>query len=276
MATSKFAKVSNLRLHYLDYGSGSAHPLVCVHGLSGNAHNFDAIGAHFAASYHVISVDVRGRGDSEWGPPEHYDYFHYADDLAELLDQVGFKRVSLIGTSMGGVISIVFGGRHPQRVERMVLNDIGPEVAQRGRARIASYFGNAPEEFKHLGEVAAYYREHYPPMAQMPEAALTDFVQWTVKPSLRGGLTWKIDPAVRRNYAATIRPDLWELYRKITCPILVLRGADSDILEPDVARRMCEPPNHTKVIEVPGVGHAPSLSEPVALRALDDFLAHSS
>lgn len=276
MAMSKFTTTNNLRLHYLDYGNESGPPLVCVHGLSGNAHNFDAIGVRFGSSFHVISVDVRGRGDSQWGPADEYTYQHYADDLAKLLDQAGLERVSLIGTSMGGIISIVLAGNQPRRVERLVLNDIGPEVDPRGRERIASYFGQAPDEFKDLSAVAAYYREHYPPMAKLPEAVLTEFVKWTVKPNGRGGLMWKIDPAVRRNYAGTIRPDLWAPYRKITCPILIVRGADSDILAPEVSRRMCEPPNRATVTEVPGVGHAPALTEPEAMRALEDFLGRHS
>src|SRR5438105_2840869 len=116
MTTSKFVEVNGLRLHYLDYGSESKPPLVCVHGLSGNAHNFDAIGNRFASTYHVMSVDVRGRGDSQWGPGEEYTIPVYAGDLRIMLDKLGFARVTLIGTSMGGIISIYFAGNNGDRV----------------------------------------------------------------------------------------------------------------------------------------------------------------
>src|SRR5947207_11738910 len=102
MATSKFVTVNQLRLHCLDFGNDAKPPLLCIHGLSGNAHNFDAIANRFSSAYHVISIDVRGRGDSEWGPPEEYAIPTYAGDLGLMLDQLGLRRVSLIGTSMGG------------------------------------------------------------------------------------------------------------------------------------------------------------------------------
>jgi pimeloyl-ACP methyl ester carboxylesterase len=273
MPASKFVDVNKLRLHYLDYGSEGKPPLVCVHGLSGNAHNFDLVGARFADRYHVISMDVRGRGDSQWGPENEYDIPTYADDLAGLLDAAGFARASLIGTSMGGMISMMFGGRYPERVERLVLNDIGPQVDMRGGSRISAYFTQAPQEFADLAQVVAYYREHYPPMRGLADDAARESVKWSVKPTAHGTLTWRLDPAVRRMRAVTKRPDLWPSYRKIASPILIVRGADSDILAAAVATEMCQPPNHASIVEIPGVGHAPSLSEPEAVRALEAFLA---
>lgn len=272
MAASKFVVVDSLTLHYLDYGSAALPPLVCVHGLSGNAHNFDAVAERFTDIYHVISVDVRGRGDSQWGPAPDYNIMTYADDLAKLLDRIGFAKVSLIGTSMGGMISMMFGGSYPDRVERLVLNDIGPEVDMRGGSRISSYFAQAPQEFQDIGQVIQYYRETYPPSRRLSDEAAAQWVKWSVKASGHGTLTWKIDPAVRRMHAITKRPDLWPLYRKIASPILILRGADSDILDPAVATRMCEAPNRASVVEIPGVGHAPSLSETESVRALENFL----
>ena len=268
----KFVAVNGLSLHYLDYGGGGESWIVCIHGLTGNAHNFDALAPYLTPKYRVISIDVRGRGDSEWGPPTEYLPQNYATDLAAMLDALAVKRASLIGTSMGGIISMMYAGGWPERVERLVLNDVGPEINQAGATRIGNYVGVAPERFNNLGEVAAYYRENYPAMAALGDAAALEMAKWAVKPAPGGGLTWKMDPSVRRPLrggTAQQRLDLWVPYIRITCPILIVRGADSDILGRDTAQRMCTMHRATaKLVEVPGVGHAPSLLEPESLAAI--------
>jgi pimeloyl-ACP methyl ester carboxylesterase len=274
MATDKFVNANGLRLHYLDYGNDGAPWLVCVHGLSGNAHNFDALAPHLTPKYHVISVDVRGRGDSQWGPPTEYLPQNYVTDLARMLEALGVARTSLIGTSMGGIISMTYAGGWPERVERLVLNDIGCEIDLAGVARIANYVGDAPERFEDIGEVVKYYRENYPPMAKLAESVVADQVKWSVKPGAAGGLEWKMDPNVRRplrGATAQNRFDLWVPYARIASPILIVRGADSDILASATAGRMCKVNKQAKTVEVPGVGHAPSLTEPEALSAIKQF-----
>jgi esterase len=277
MPADKFITANDLKLHYLDYGGDGLPLLVCIHGLSANAHNFDALAPLLAARYHVISLDVRGRGDSQWGPPTEYLPQNYVSDLAATLETIGAGHVTLIGTSMGGIISLMYAGGRPERVERLVLNDIGPEIDPAGGARIAAYISEAPERFKDLGAVAAYYRNNYPAMADIPEAALRDQVKWSVKPAPDGGgeLMWKMDPNIRRPLrggTAQQRLDLWVPYTRITCPILIVRGADSDILARATATRMCNVMKSAKAVEIPGVGHAPSLGEPQAVAALKEFL----
>jgi pimeloyl-ACP methyl ester carboxylesterase len=274
MASDKFIEANGLRLHYIDYGNEGAPWVVCVHGLTQNAHNFDALAAHLAPRYRVISIDVRGRGESQWGPPTEYLPQNYVNDLARVLDQLGATRVSLIGTSMGGTISIMYAGGWPERVERLVINDIGCEIDPVGLARIAAYVGDAPERFENLGEVVAYYRQHYPPMAKLADDVVAEQVKWSVKPGANGGLVWKMDPNIRRplrGATAQQRFDLWVPYARITCPILIVRGGESDILSAATANRMCTVLKRAKVVEVPGVGHAPMLTEPEPLRAIKEF-----
>jgi pimeloyl-ACP methyl ester carboxylesterase len=274
-AQSRFFNANGLRLHYLDFGNPSKPPLVCIHGLSGNAHNFDGLAPHLSSDYHVMSLDVRGRGDSEWGPPGEYAPPVYVNDLLVMLETLGLDRVTLIGTSMGGIISMIFAGGYPQRVERLVLNDIGPEIDPAGLKRITAYFTDAPNEFNELAEVTAYYRANYPFMADAPESELREFVRWAVKPMADGRLTWKIDPAVRnmpRTGTAARPMDLWLPYARITARTLVIRGAESDILSRDTAERMCRVLPGAKLAEIPGVGHAPTLSEPQSIAAIRDFL----
>ncbi|MGA7873751.1 MAG: alpha/beta hydrolase [Candidatus Binatus sp.] len=274
MASDKFVDANGLRLHYIDHGNEGAPWVVCVHGLTGNAHNFDALAPYLAAKYHVISVDVRGRGDSNWGPPTEYIPQNYVTDLARMLERLGVARASLIGTSMGGMISMMYAGGWPERVERLVLNDIGCEIDPAGMARIASYVGEAPERFKDLGEVVKYYKENYPPMAKLADEVVAEQVKWSVKLGADGGLVWKMDAKVRRPLrggTAQQRLDMWVPYARIACPILIVRGAESDILASATASRMCRVHKQAKAVEVPGVGHAPTLTEVEALAAIKEF-----
>ncbi len=275
MPQDKFHQAGGVRLHYLDFGGDSKPALVCIHGLTGNAHNFDALAPHLAARYRVLALDVRGRGDSQWGPPLDYNPQVYVSDLKEFLDAAGIARTALIGTSMGGIISMMFAGGYPERVERLVLNDIGPEIAPAGLQRIVAYVSEAPERFDDLAAVAAYYRATYPPAAKLAEAELAEWVRWSVKPTAGGGLTWKMDPAVRKppRGGSAARPlDLWLHYTRVLAPILIVRGAESDVLAPETAARMLKVQRGARLVEVPGVGHAPSLVEPQALAALGEFL----
>ena len=206
MSVSKFVTLKGLKLHYLEHGTEGKPPLICIHGLTGNAHNFDALAPRLISNYHVMSVDVRGRGDSGWVPGGEYTPQNYATDLAGLLDELKIDRTTLIGTSMGGMISILFAGGYPQRVEKMILNDIGPDVDPVGIARISSYVAESPTEFNNLREVAAYYRANYPAMANIPEPQLVEQVKWSVKPTDSSKLTWKMDPQIRRPTRTAARP----------------------------------------------------------------------
>jgi esterase len=276
MPSSQFVTVSGLKLHYLDFGSSKKPLLVCIHGLSGNAHAFDGLAPHLIGSYRVISLDVRGRGDSEWGPPGEYNPSIYVSDLAGMLDALKIDRVTLIGTSMGGIISMMYAGGYPERIERLVLNDIGPEVDPAGIARISEYMTTSPSDFANLDEVADYYRQNYPSLNQMSAGTLLEYVKWAVKPSANGRLTWKMDPAIRnvpRTGSAARPMDLWVQYARISAPVLAVRGAESDILSRATAERMANVQRRTTLVEVPDVGHAPSLLEPEALTAIKEFLA---
>lgn len=279
MPEDKFQSAGGLRLHYLDFGGDSKPALVCIHGLTGNAHNFDALAPHLTPEYRVLALDVRGRGDSEWGAPLDYNPQTYVSDLKDFLDAVGIARATLVGTSMGGIISMMFAGGYADRVERVVLNDIGPEISPAGLQRIVAYVGGAPERFDDLAAVAAYYRETYPPAAKLGEAELAEWVRWSVKPAAGGGLTWKMDPAVRRppRGGSAARPiDLWTHYTRVLAPILIVRGAESDVLSAETVARMRTVQRSVRVAEIPGVGHAPSLVEPEALAAIREFLGLKS
>ena len=272
-AIDKFVRVGDLNLHYLEWGEAGAPPLIMVHGLSGNAHNFDNLAPHLSARYHVISVDVRGRGDSDWAPDANYTNDAYIADLEGLRQALGFERISLVGTSLGGRISMSYAGTYPDRVERTLLNDIGPDIDPRGGARIANITRDAVTTFENMEAVIAWHREQRVGFSALSEAAQREFAGYAVKPLTGGGYTWKMDPAVRTDPR---RPDpeaSWKLALNIPGPVLLVRGGDSDLLSPETARRMVAEMQDCRMVEVSGVGHAPTLTEPEAFGPIMEFLS---
>ena len=272
-AADRFVKVGDLDLHYLEWGDVGAPPVVMVHGLTGNAHAFDNLAPHFASRYHVISVDVRGRGDSDWAADGDYSNDAYVADLEELRQALGLERLSLVGTSMGGRISLTYAGTYPDRVERTVLNDIGPEVDPRGGSRIATGIHDAVTTFKTMDEVIAWHREQRVGFSALSDGQQQAAAGYAVKALTEGGYTWKMDPAVRSDPR---RPDpeaSWTLARRISGPVLLVRGGISDLLSPEIAQRMVAEMQDCRMVEVPGVGHAPTLSEPEAFGPVLEFFS---
>ena len=269
-----FVEANGLRHHLIARGTPGSPVVMMIHGLAGQAHVFDGIANHLATRYHVYCLDVRGRGESAWGPPNDYGVDTYVADLEAVREALGLQHFALVGTSMGGLISLNYAPRFPERVDRVVLNDVGPEIDPEGLKRILSYVGGAPEMFADMKAVIRYYKEHYAPMVEhLAEDQIADFARYNVRKSDTGVYVWKMDPAVRSAAAPAASMDQWEALKAIACPVLVLRGALSDVLSPPIAQRMVETLPDGRLVEVPGVGHAPVLTEPVAVKALDEFLA---
>ena len=272
-AVDRFIKVGDLNLHYLEWGDAGAPPVVMVHGLTGNAHAFDNLAPHFVPRYHVISVDVRGRGDSDWAADGNYSNDAYVADLEGLRRALGFERFSLVGTSMGGRISLTYAGTYPERVERTILNDIGPEVDPRGGSRIATSSRDAVTTFATIEEIMVWHRENRVGFGAMSDAQQRAAAGHAVKARPEGGYIWKMDPAVRTDPR---RPDpeaSWNLARRIPGPVLLVRGGDSDLLSPEIAQRMMAEMQNCREVEVPGVGHAPTLMEPEAFGPVLEFFS---
>ena len=272
-AVDHLVRVGDLNLHYLEWGDVDAPPVIMVHGLSGNAHNFDNLAPHFAPRYHVISVDVRGRGESDWSADANYSNDAYIADLEGLRQALGFERMSLVGTSLGGRISMTYAGTYPDRVERTLLNDIGPQIDPRGGERIATTTRDAVTTFESMEDVIAWHCQQRVGFSSLSDSDQLTAAGHAVKALPGGGFTWKMDPAVR---TAPRRPDpetSWKLARRIPGPVLLVRGGDSDLLSPETARRMVAEMQDCRMVEVPGVGHAPTLTETQALGPIKEFFS---
>jgi len=269
-----FVEANGLRHHLVARGTPGSPVVMMIHGLAGQAHVFDAIANHLAAKYHVYCLDVRGRGESAWGPPDQYAIDTYVADLEAVREALGLLKFTLIGTSMGGIITMHYTPRHPEHVQKAVLNDIGPEIDPEGLQRIISYVGGAPEMFADMKSVIRYYKDHYAPMVEhLPDDQIAEFARFNVRKSDSGVYVWKMDPAVRAGGAPQPAMDPWEALKTMNVPLLILRGAKSDVLSAPIAARMVEAVPSAKLVEIPGVGHAPILSEPESVKALEAFLA---
>jgi esterase len=272
---SKFLMVNGLRLHYLDWGNSSAPPVVCVHGYTSSAQAFNAPARHFQGRFHSVVPDVRGHGESAWSPTGAYQYSDQVGDLEGIVDQLGLEQFALIGTSMGGIIAMAYAGAHPERLVRLVINDIGPDV-EVGSQRITQMVGDRPEEFATLEDAMAYRRLMSPIVAGRSEEDQRELALGVLRQRPDGRWVWKMDPEyIRQRVQQGLppRPALWPALQRIPCPILVVWGMESDVLSEAQARRMIEVLPRGELVAVPGLGHAPTLMEPVALAALERFLA---
>ncbi|QNM82157.1 alpha/beta hydrolase [Sphingomonas sabuli] len=278
-----WASRDGLRLHARDYAGASGDcrlPVLCLHGLTRNSRDFEELAPRLAqGGRRVIVPDTRGRGLSQWDPdPENYAPKVYARDVLALMDGLGIARAVFIGTSMGGLITMTLAALRSRAIAAAVLNDVGPEVGQAGLDRILSYAGKSVE-IRTWQDAADYIRSIN--AVAFPEYGAEDwdvFARRTFREK-DGKPVLDYDPAIaipmmkgqvkNRSLIASL------LFRRLARrrPTLLVRGALSDLNPDAVAERMMKAAPSMQVAVVPGVGHAPTLSEPVAAKAIDDFLA---
>ena len=272
---SEVLSVNGLSLHYFDWGNPGAPPVVCVHGYTSSAQAFHAPARHFQDHFRLIVPDVRGHGESAWSSTGAYQYSDQVSDLAAIVDRLGLERFTLIGTSMGGIIGMAYAGSHPERLARLVINDIGPD-AEVGSQRITQTVGCRPETFSTLEDAMAYRRQVSPIVAGRSLEDQRELALGVLRRQSDGRWVWKMDPQYVQQRVAQgppVRPPLWPVLQRLSCATLVVWGEDSDVLSEPQARRMAETLPKGQLVSVPGVGHAPTLVEPVALAALGRFLA---
>ena len=269
-----------LRLYARDYPGPSTStlpPVLCLHGLSRNSADFANLASTLASERRVIVAEQRGRGRSDYDSnPANYTPVTYAGDMFRLLDTLALKQVILIGTSMGGLMSFIMASQQPDRIAGMVINDIGPEIDPAGLERIQRYVGKV-EPARNWEEAAERIREING--AAFPDYTHDDWMAFARDLYLEqdGVPVLAYDPAISQAMgdaeAGAVPPDLWPLFQAIVdTPMLLIRGELSDILAPSCVSRMRELDTDITVVEVPRVGHAPTLMEPAALQAIQAFL----
>jgi pimeloyl-ACP methyl ester carboxylesterase len=266
------------RLSYLEAGDGGV-PVLCVHGMTRNALDFERLAPVLAESRRVISLDVAGRGESDrLSDPGRYQVATYAADALALLGVLGIAAVDWVGTSMGGLIGMAVAGAEDAgvraHVRRLVLNDIGPFIPKAALARIGEYVSRS-WRFADMAAAEAHVRKAYAPFALESDADWRRLTEISVRPGAGGGLVQNYDSAIA-DPARGREPedvDLWPTWDRIRCPVLVLRGAKSDVLPAEVAAEMTRRGPGAELIAFAGVGHAPALFDDDQIAAVAQWLA---
>jgi pimeloyl-ACP methyl ester carboxylesterase len=266
-----------------DAGPGAPRRVViCVHGLTRNGRDFDPLaGALAAAGFLVVCPDMVGRGRSDWlAAPEGYGLPQYCADVTNLIARLEVERVDWVGTSMGGLIGMTLAAQANTPLGRLVVNDIGPFIPKAAVERIASYAGTDPR-FADLAEAEAYLREIHAPFA-LSDAHWRHLSEHSVRPAgedvggekTGGGLRLHYDPAILTSLGTEPFEDvdLWPVWDRIEQDVLVLRGAESDLLLAETATEMAARGPLAEVVEISGCGHAPGLMDPHQISLVRDWL----
>ncbi|HET9335074.1 MAG TPA: alpha/beta hydrolase [Sphingomicrobium sp.] len=267
-----------LRLHYRDYaGPLDKPPILCIPGLTRNARDFEPVAERYAGEWRVICIELRGRGESAHDPdPSRYTPHYYVADLLKLLDQLGIADAVFLGTSLGGICTMLLASTDADRIAGAMLNDIGPEIDQAGIDRIGGYVGREVA-FASWDQAIAVLTERNREMFPKWGAGEWDRFARRILHETDEGIRFQYDTRIADNYrAATEGPQgaNWNLYECLTGrPVLILKGGLSDLLSDEVAERMVERlHDDAELVVVPDVGHTPNLEEPEALAAIDRLL----
>ena len=281
--TSNYATCAGREIHFTEWGAQHRPTVIAWHGLARTGRDMDELAQSLADRFRVICPDTIGRGLSQWSPQPGTEYClaFYARLAAELFERLGIARAHWVGTSMGGAIGTVCaaGLLQPQlaaRIQSLVLNDNAPRLAAPAIERIRSYAGQPPA-FATIAELEAFFRQVYKPYGWLSDAQWRRLTETSTRRLPDGRVTPHYDPEMVRQFIDHPRDyDLWEHYDRLRIPVLLLRGAESDLVLPDAAAEMMtRGPGAlglTRVVEVAGCGHAPALNVPEQLDLVRGFV----
>jgi pimeloyl-ACP methyl ester carboxylesterase len=276
MMNSGYLVCEDREIHYTEWGAGQDETVVAWHGLARTGRDMDDIAAHLSRRWRVICPDTLGRGLSQWSPHPEREYCldFYSKLAVVLLDKLRVNECHWLGTSMGGALGIqLAAGALKGRIRRLVLNDIGPQLAAAAVERIRTYAGNPPA-FERMSELEQYFRTIYRPFGSLSDEQWRKLTETSARRTADGKVTPHYDPKMVlqfEHYPADYA--LWEAYDAIDVPTLCLRGENSDLLLPDTAEKMRRRGPHAVVVTIAGCGHAPALNVPDQFDLVDRFLS---
>ena len=264
----KYATVNGLRLHYLDWGSPDKPPLVLLHGIARHAHTFDHLAPHFAGSYHVLAIDMRGHGDSDWDAGGHYLVEDHVKDLEVLVAQLRLQRITLLGNSTGGRVAQVFAGLHPDLVAKLIVEDVGPERPEDIANGFARRVKLEADGWATEDELVEQLTKENPGVAA---SWIRTYARFGAKRRGDGRIVWKRDPDLVKGFLPT---ELWRYVGRITAPTLYILGGKSTIVPPATQQRLKETLPRCEIVVMPGLGHYPGVEDPPGFLAIvDRFLS---
>ncbi len=262
-----FVHANGLNFHYLEWGSPDRPALVLLHGMGQTCHTWDFFSKAMSAHFRVLAFDQRGHGDSDWSPGRDYSRRAMVEDVAAFASGVGLQRFFLAGMSMGGMNSMVFAADHPERVEALVVVDIGPRIEKEGVRHIRDFMANNVE-FENLDEAAAVIHRFNP---RRPLEAIRRYTcVYNLKQLPNGKWTWKYDSYFREGHRppdAQMHDQLAAAAQRICCPTLVVKGAESDVFSLDGARELQSLVPGARFTLVPGAGHSVMGDNPAGFEA---------
>ena len=264
------------RMAYTEWGArDNPRVLICVHGLTRNGRDFDALAEAMSGHYRVICPDVVGRGQSgRLRDPAGYGIPQYVADMVTLIARLNVDSAHWVGTSMGGLIGMALAAQECTPLRKLVLNDVGPLITVESLQRIATYVGSDPQ-WASFDEALAYVKLISAPFGQLSEAQWHHLTETSIVQRADGRWAFRYDPRIAEPFKAAFVDkdiDLWPIYAGITCPTLVVRGAESDLLTRDTWQQMgaCGP--QAQLAEIPGVGHAPMFQSDDQIAVVRNFL----
>ena len=272
-----WTSADGIKLHYRDYaGSHERPPILCIPGLTRNARDFEPVAARYAGQWRVLAIDLRGRGGSGFDPdPANYAPAIYVADVLKMLDQLGIADAVFVGTSLGGLCTMLLAASDSERIAGALLNDIGPVIEQAGIDRIASYVGQ-DRKFASWDEAIAVVSERN--RSTFPNWGADEWERYVrrICREDKGAVRFDYDMAIADNFhraAGKPQIDFWPFYRALEGrPVTILRGAHSDLLSAATAAAMASELSDAELVTVPAVGHTPSFEEPESQAALDRLL----
>lgn len=278
MEALELIRVNGLEVAVRIWQPSAPRTLVAWHGLARHGGDFAGLARELGPAWRVLAPDTPGRGLSSWSlyPAHEYLYAHYMKVAIAVLDHFGLGAVPWVGTSMGGLLGMLLAAETDTapRIERLVLNDVGPELDPEGLRQLALYFG-MPHRFSTFGELAAELRHHYTGFGIEGDDAWRRLALESARRLPDGSWTYHFDPRIAEQFVHDTPRDSWADWAAIRCPLMVIRGADSPLLSAESVTRMAEVQPGLVSLEVPGCGHAPMLDRASQVRPVADFLAPS-
>ncbi|MDH3320726.1 MAG: alpha/beta hydrolase [Betaproteobacteria bacterium] len=264
------------RIAYLEWGD-AANPdvLICVHGLTRCARDFDNLARALCGRYRVVCPDVAGRGDSGWlADPMLYGVPQYVADMVTLIARLDVERVHWVGTSMGGLIGMALAAQPDSPVAKLVLNEAGPVIAKAALERIGQYLGAAPN-FPNVEAAEQVIRAVAAPFGPHSDAEWRFLTEVVLRKNADGSYRFQYDPKIAEPFRRQMPEkdlELWPVWDAVRCPTLVIRGAQSDLLSRATAEAMTQRGPKAKLVELPGIGHAPTLLHADQIAIVREFL----
>jgi pimeloyl-ACP methyl ester carboxylesterase len=244
-----YITLGDAKLHYVDWGNANAQPMALLHGLQDCARSWDFFANNMRFDYHVVALDSRGHGDSNWLKPDKYRFQDYVADVDGLINELQLDNVILVGHSAGGRYAFAYIAMHPEKVQSLIVVDIDPDPVNPESRGMFDRYKNEGDEWESIEAVIERLRSRQP---NSSEEMLEHQAMHMTKESSGGKRVWKRDRAILNAYE---RPDLWKEWSRISCPTLIVRGRQSNLLTHEVAVKMREAISKVRLAELDGGGH---------------------